>query len=269
MANSTKKDKQKLLSDYATGHNNVSLDTCRRNDLSNERVGRITKLLLENRGEIYWWPLSDSIGKKPTKKVANKFLFLHMMDYQTDSTKLADKVQIFIEEELEDPSNLWDVVTGYKLNDWMDITHSLHWLSAARKRPWVIGKDIVEIYDGDARKLWINQDYETISHNIYNLLGGEAIPRMILGALYDTKQIEIVKGDVKPDIHVKRVLGRIVLGRELDEMESLNLTREMYPENPWLLDRPLFNLGTSICSKKHFYCDECFMQFVCKFCSNS
>ena len=40
---------------------------------------------------------------------------------------------------------------------------------------------------------------------------GPQISRMIVGALYDTKQISEA-GDLKADIHVRRVLGRVFAG---------------------------------------------------------
>lgn len=240
-----------FLSDYNNGLKKEMLDV---DLLSETRLDLITKLLMENRGsddeDIYWWPISDSIGKLPSKKDANKFFFLHTIDYQTDSDKLPDTVQYFIEVVLKDPENLWETVTGYKLDEWMNLTekYSLHWMSSARKRLWTKGEEIVRLYNGDVRNIWLNQDYETISKRLFDLLGGEAIPLMILGALKDTKQISITK-DVKPDLHVNRVLGRILFGRELSPQETIKYTRMMCSESPWIIDRPLYYLGKYTCQR--------------------
>jgi len=58
---------------------------------------------------------------------------------------------------------------------------------------------------------------------------GEQIARMVVGALIDTQQI-VGSGDVKADIHVRRVLGRLLMGRMLNPGEALEMTREMNPQ---------------------------------------
>jgi endonuclease III len=88
---------------------------------------------------------------------------------------------------------------------------------------------------------------------------------MVVGALIDTRKLT-GKGDVKVDVHVRRVLGRAVRGHEFLLQETgqvIDLTRSMHPANPWLLDRPLFLLGKQVCEAEEPECSSCFLQSAC------
>lgn len=94
------------------------------------------------------------------------------------------------------------------------------------------------------------------------------IARMILGALMDTGQIDGKKADVKADLHVRRVLGRILFGKKasLTPEEATEFTRKMNPENPWALDKHLYGLGVRLgCKAKNPQCSECFMNSLCQY----
>jgi endonuclease III len=96
---------------------------------------------------------------------------------------------------------------------------------------------------------------------------GEQISRMIVGALCDTEQIQ-GSGDVKVDTHVRRVLGRVLRGSPFTLSEApiaLEKTREMWRENPWLLDEPLYSLGKQFCYASNPDCDDCYLQKECTF----
>lgn len=79
---------------------------------------------------------------------------------------------------------------------------------------------------------------------------------MILEALLDTKQISSCKLDVKPDVHVCTMLYRLLYGAEKVVTDAnvvkevIDITRQMHPENPWVLDDPLFDKGREICKAK-------------------
>jgi endonuclease III len=87
---------------------------------------------------------------------------------------------------------------------------------------------------------------------------------MVVGALIDTKQIEGVS-DVKADLNVRRVLGRVLKNRILTAEEATEVTRKMFPDNPWLLDLPLYYAGKDYCYASDPDCDECYLQKECKF----
>jgi len=94
---------------------------------------------------------------------------------------------------------------------------------------------------------------------------------MILGALLDTKQISTCKLDVKPDVHVCTILYRLLYGVEKIVADAnmvkevIDITRQMHPENPWVLDDPLFDLGRRICKAKNPNCPNCPLIDICAF----
>jgi endonuclease III len=145
--------------------------------------------------------------------------------------------------------------------------YSLHRFPKAHERVWTIGKRIAQQYGGDARRIWQDQSLDAILYRLNDLRIGEQISRMVVGALIDTGQID-GKGDVKVDIHVRRVLGRVLEGHEFsadDASKVIDLTREMYPENPWMLDRPLYLLGKQKCRALGPDCDDCYLRQVCAY----
>ncbi len=50
-----------------------------------------------------------------------------------------------------------------------------------------------------------------------------------------------------------------------DAGKVIEQTRAMHPENPWMLDRPLYLLGKTLCGAGHPKCGECYMQSECKY----
>ena len=89
---------------------------------------------------------------------------------------------------------------------------------------------------------------------------------MILGALQDTKQINTKKPlNVKADVHVRRVLGRVFQGDSCESAEAIHLTNKMHPKNPWALDNPLYRLGKNLCSAKNPNCEECYLAEQCEY----
>jgi len=71
--------------------------------------------------------------------------------------------------------------------------------------------------------------------------------------------ILVVTGDVKADLHLRRVLGRTVYGEEIKANEAakvIQLTRNLYAD-PWKLDFPLWNVGKSYCRPTSPTCPSC------------
>lgn len=234
----------------------------------------ITKLLLENRGgedsKFWYWLIPN---QSASLKNANKFMLASILDYQMRAETAWENARRLAEDIFNDPDILWHKVTSVSLEEWMAkrIEYSLHRFPKGHERVWTIGKRIVQQYDGDARKIWEKQSIEATLYRLNDLGVGVQISRMIVGALIDTGQVK-GKSDVKVDIHVRRVLGRIFLGHEFSELEEskvIDLARYMYPDNPWLLDRPLYLLGKQLCVANNPKCSSCFMQVDCTYYKHS
>jgi endonuclease III len=88
---------------------------------------------------------------------------------------------------------------------------------------------------------------------------------MIVGALRDCGQIASEPSDVKADVHVCRVVGRVLQGHEVDDETAIQLTRELYPPDPWKLDAPLWRLGQDYCGAAVPLCGECYLAERCEY----
>lgn len=85
---------------------------------------------------------------------------------------------------------------------------------------------------------------------------GPSLSRMAIGALKDQGFVK-GKWDVKPDVNLKRIVGRLTTGEVLSPQQTLETTRKMAPRDPWRLDRPLFDIGTSLCFAEDPSCRFC------------
>jgi len=239
-------------------------------DTEHKRLLEITQLLRDHRGQNdpdFWvWLIP---GVKPTRKSANKFMLASILDYQMKAETVWANARRFAEETLGDPEWLWNEITATSLETWNRCwkQHKLHRFPKAHERVWTIGNKIVSEYGGDARAIWQSGQLNPTMIALKWLGAGEQISRMIAGALFDTGLIT-GSGDVKADIHVKRVLGRAVMGAKagyVDPNEAIRITQVMFPENPWLLDRPVFELGKSLCSAERPTCNLCYLRPVCRY----
>lgn len=234
------------------------------------KTQEVAQILLKNRGgedpEFWVWLKPN---QPASMKDANKFLLASILDYQIHADTAWGNAKRLSEDVLRDPDKLWHRITSVTLSEWVSKRkeYSLHRFPKGHERVWTIGNRIVQQYYGDARKIWDNQSIDATLYRLNDLRVGEQISRMVVGALIDTGHLK-GKGDVKVDVHVRRVLGRAVQGREIPLQETgrvIDLTREMHPDNPWLLDRPLFLLGKQSCEAKKPKCISCFLQSVCTY----
>ncbi len=233
------------------------------------------RLLLIPRPDEGLWPWLDK-GKKASKKEANKFFLGAILDYHMQAEQVWQQTRKFAEQMLDDPDDLWEFITSFSEEAWKSKKKefALHFLNDAHMRAWHIGKDLVQYYEGDARKIWQGQEPASV-HKRLQKLGkrgaGANISNMIVGALLDTGQIEGI-GDVKADTHVRRVLGRVFNGKAFKANQSaqvVELARNIYPENPWLLDQPLYFLGADACYHKEPDCEYCYLRDECLFCAQN
>jgi endonuclease-3 len=128
---------------------------------------------------------------------------------------------------------------------------------------WRIGEKIVGQYGGDASRIWADSTLQQVQERLDELRVGEQISLMIVGALCDTKWINSAGGDVKADRHLNRVVGRVFSGERISSEETIRLTRLMNEENPWLLDKPLFDIGQTYCHPTGPECAKCYLRAEC------
>jgi hypothetical protein len=226
---------------------------------------------LENRaGKVDWGEISRLEGRECSKKVANRFLICCLLDWQSDADVAWKKGEDLVDklEKLGDPENVWVIISSSSKETWDSKYEEYgrpHRFHGGYKRLWGIANDICARYDGDARNIWSGRTpFEALIH-LWALGAGDQISRMIVGALRDCGQIRGDSGDVKADLHLRRVLGRAVYGEEIsgaDAAKVIQLTRNLSAD-PWQLDLPLWNVGKSYCRPTGPNCPSCYLRPHC------
>lgn len=224
------------------------------------RAESITKTLIElgSREPTNW-------GYNPkTKKDANKLLFTCAVDYQTNADFLWFKVNSFIVEGLCDPNELWAKIRSDTETQWVDRCKlkSFHRFPQAYKRLWRIAGQMEEHYKGDARRLWRSGRADDTLSNLEGINFGPQLSRMTVGALRDLDQVSGC-ARVKADLHVRRVLGRLMDGEPASEDRTTELTKLLYKRDPWRLDSGLFQIGRTFCRPKKPNCGACPLSLYC------
>ncbi|HVV45947.1 MAG TPA: hypothetical protein VHC72_12115 [Bryobacteraceae bacterium] len=232
---------------------------------------QIASLLLANRGDGTDWGEFASPEYKPwTQKFANKFLLCSLLDYQIPSTKAWQNGYRLVEQILADPEDVWKAITAATEGEWISrrTEYNLHRFPAAHNRLWKIGKRMCEWYDGDARRIWSDRDSQSVLQALWDLEAGDQISRMIVGALRDCNEISLQASDVKGDVYVRRVLGRILAGEIVDAETAVKSARELYPDDPWQLDAQLWQIGSLYCKARRPKCGGCYLAAHCVYAAS-
>lgn len=235
------------------------------------RLERLALQLLAMRAgrvDIYWPWLQRPDGHpvvRLTMQAANKFLLGCIINQARRAEQSWAAAKRLAEEEFGDPARLWDVVAAFTAEAWAaeyDRLRQVIGMRARHHRVWRIGVRLVAEYGGDARRLWNGQEPGTVQQRLDDLALGTKITRMTVGALIDTGHLDGT-GDLAPDTHVRRVLGRLVTGQTAEAEQAIALGRLVYPANAWLLDAPLYFHGIEVCRTKRPKCEECRLRRDC------
>lgn len=228
-------------------------------------------MLLANRStdRSGWYWIGEPGLKTLDKKRANKYLLACILDYQIQSGRAWENAKRLAESILGDPPCLWESITEIPFLVWRHRfrEYGLHRFPVAHERVWRIGKRVVDGYAGDARQVWKGLSPAKSTAALITLGVGEQLSRMAVGGLFDCGWLK-GKSDVKADVHVKRVVGRVCLGRPATEDEAIDLARHICPDNPWLIDSALWQAGYHHCRPKETFCVACFLNRLCSFAAN-
>lgn len=232
---------------------------------------QIADLLLNNRvGSTDWGEISHLEGKGCSKKIANKFLICCLLDLQSNADVAWKKGEELVDKlgKFGDPEDVWVTISSFSKETWdakyeeFGRPQRYRW---AYRRLWRIANDMCAWHDGDARNIWSGRSpFDALVH-LWALGAGDQISRMIVGALRDCGQIIGHSGDVKADLHVRRVLGRAVYGQEVsagDATKIIELARKLNADS-WQLDWPLWNVGKSYCRPTGPKCQSCYLRPHC------
>lgn len=253
--------------------------------MEEKKLKKVRDILLEHRKKIekkYNFP-----GLKKYKvdvKGANLFFLGAIMDYQMPADIVWDNARELLNKL--GSKNLWHRIVEMSEEEFIKLRKNdggcFHrfWKSKNKSkrnssvaiRIRRIAENVVKNFKGDVRNIWKDKDadevYRILKEKVQvNITRSDAIIHMIVLALVENK---IIKGsaNVKPDIHVKRVLGRLFIGKELRRDEdALEIANKILPDNTYKIDLPLFDIGKNICTKPK--CQECPLINLCKYYNSS
>lgn len=244
--------------------------------LTEGNEGRLLRVadLLRNHGEGTedWGEISKYPGQVCPKRVANTFLLCCLLDYQIKADRAWESGGRLVrelrdpEDKLRGPEEIWATITAFTEEAWkLKFKElSLHRYPAAHKRLWRIGREICSYFDGDASRIWQDSRPFDVLCRLNYIGAGEQISRMIVGALRDVGQIG-GKGDVKADVHVCRVIGRVFLGEQKAPEIATAFARQLNPSDPWQMDRTLWLVGSTFCHATKPNCSQCYLSTECAY----
>ncbi|HWP30333.1 MAG TPA: hypothetical protein VNK96_01210 [Fimbriimonadales bacterium] len=120
---------------------------------------------------------------------------------------------------------------------------------------------------GRVQSLWENRSAKFVQERLQQIHGvGPGIAAMIvillerldLAHFHDTYNI-----NVKPDVHVQRVLYRLGLSEQMSEKAAIETARRLSPGYPGELDSPLWWIGTKWCFSSQPNCGGCPVSDIC------
>ena len=239
-------------------------------DIEKKHLALVARRLKEKGGKVRWPWIGDALkeGRKASKREANKFLLASSLDRQYTAEIIVGRTRKLVEKELGDPPKLWECIAGFRGKKW-DRVWSAHYINPRfcnvdKGRVRNNARYLVENYGGDARNIWDGGKKKQILARLRELEGvGCELANMIVGALKDTKQISIMKASVKRDVHVRRVVGRVFLGKSCTVALAEEITQGLYPDNPWKADGPLYSLGRKHCHSNKPDCESCYLNDLC------
>jgi len=229
---------------------------------------RVKAILLQHGKESrrkYNWPWLD--GRYLTRRRANKFLLGAIIDFQVPANSAWDTAQNFAETALGDPPLLWQRIRDFTPREWdaRFPTYKLHRFRWAHTRVRHIAGRVVGKFGGDFRDAFEGKSARKVLGILETELKvGPAIARMIVGALIDTGHLQ-GQSDLKPDRHVRRVLGRVYQQSEITARQALTLARQICPNSSWVLDNPLYDIGKRFCKARQPLCANCPLNTVCRY----
>ena len=129
---------------------------------------------------------------------------------------------------------------------------------------------IINLYDGDASKIWINKP--SSARVVYNILQfdgcGIKIATMaanILARDFRIKFSDYYSIDISPDLHIDRVMKRLgLVEKNASREEIIFKAREINPIYPGVIDSACWEIGREYCHSKKPDCSNCPMRKECK-----
>jgi len=132
-----------------------------------------------------------------------------------------------------------------------------------------ITRIVVEKFEGDASAIWTDKSAAEVKKTFLSVFGvGNGIANMAVLLIEKAFDIQFAdcdrsKMDIKPDVHTMRVLYRLGISREINEIEAIIAARYLSPEFPGNIDGPLWHVGRNWCHASKPNCTECPLEQYC------
>ena len=200
------------------------------------------------------WPWISGVRPEDlTMQDANKFLCSCILELHAGKTDVWDNTACFVNEVLENPSNLWKAIMAHSPEGWAEQfwEYNLHPEPSVHNRLREIASRMIWYYHGDARQIW--EDFFDNPREVFRRLKILEVPQstacLVIGALKDEGYIE-GEFDIVGDVVDSRVIARIACGEgsRLTPYQARLLARKICARDPWILDRPLYVLGVTTCA---------------------
>ena len=128
---------------------------------------------------------------------------------------------------------------------------------------------IIDYFIGDAAMIWKNKP--SSAKAVYDFLqfkgAGVKIATMavnILARQFCIQFSDYYSIDVSPDVHIRRVMYRMGLVENQDDINSvIYRARELNPEFPGIIDTSVWEIGRDYCRPSNPRCDTCYVSNVC------
>lgn len=150
------------------------------------------------------------------------------------------------------------------------VENSLHRFSKKAARfLYLATQHIHQTYDGNAANIWKdNPSSAVVVQRFLEFSGmGLKIASMatnILARDFRVPMSDRTSIDVSPDVHLKRVMGRMGLVADPEDLtEIINTARVINPDYPGLLDFSMWEIGRKWCRPTNPACGLCYLGDVC------
>ncbi len=166
-----------------------------------------------------------------------------------------------------DPCRLAAMTEGEIRSDLYQLDKKPRYINAAPRTVSQVSQMVCKEFGGKAEALWHNTSARKVQDRLRQIYGvGPGIASMIVILLERLRWAhfeDLYDVNVKPDVHVQRVMYRLGLVDRMSEAEAICAARALSPHYPGELDTPLWWIGKHWCFDTNSECGKCPMDDLC------
>ena len=161
-------------------------------------------------------------------------------------------------------------LSQFQIEELMSHPEPLHRFPSEMARNFFEGvQRIVQIYQGDASKIWMGKP--SSAEVVYRFLEfrgvGPKIATMAANILVREFKVpfsDYYSIDVSVDTHIRRVFTRLgLVPKDASVEQIIYKARALSPKFPGLLDLPAWEIGRNWCQPREPECSKCYMNRLC------